>query len=103
MRENPCTTFFDLLSTRSRLDILMALKDGEKSVGEICDSVNVERTNVSHQLKILRDCGFVFVRREGKKKIYSLNTETVKPLIDLSQKHMEKYCRLRRGEHTCKP
>jgi DNA-binding transcriptional ArsR family regulator len=102
MNENLCQTFFDILSTKSRLDILMALKDGEKSVGEICDSVEVERTNVSHQLKILRDCGFVFVRREGKKKIYSLNAETVKPMIDLSRKHMEKYCRQNQGKPPCK-
>lgn len=94
----PCSTFFDMLSTGSRLDIITALYEGDKSVTEICDSVVVERTNVSHQLKLLRECSFVFVRREGKKKIYSLNSETVKPLLDLAEKHLEKYCKLKQGK-----
>ncbi len=97
MIKRPCCTFFDTLSTGSRLDIILSLAEGEKSVSEICDSVNVERTNVSHQLKLLRECGFVFVRREGKKKMYSLNSETVKPIIDLARKHVERYCRPRQG------
>jgi len=103
MNESLCNTFFDMLSVKSRLDILMALADGEKSVSQICNSVDVERTNVSHQLKLLRECGFVFVRREGKKKMYSLNSETVKPIIDLSQKHVEKYCKSRGEKRRCPP
>ncbi len=95
MNTHPCGTFFDMLSTKSRIEIIRSLHRGEKSVGEICKSVKTDRTNVSHQLRLLRECGFVFVRREGKKKIYSLNSETVKPILDLAEKHVEKYCRLR--------
>jgi DNA-binding transcriptional ArsR family regulator len=92
---HPCGTFFDMLSTRSRIEIIRSLHRGEKSVGEICKSVGTDRTNVSHQLRLLRECGFVFARREGKKKIYSLNSETVKPILDLAEKHVEKYCKLK--------
>ena len=90
-----CNVFFDMLSTQSRLDIVKSLHKGERSVGEICKAVSSERTNVSHQLKLLRECGFVLVRREGKRKIYSLNSETVKPILDLAEKHARKYCRVR--------
>ena len=101
MNERPCSIFFNLLSTRSRIDIVTALYDGEKSVSELCKAVKVERTNVSHQLKLLRECSFVFVRREGKKRIYSLNLETVKPILDLANRHVEKYCKLRRRKRAC--
>jgi len=37
----------------------------------------------------------VFVRRKGKKKIYSLNSDTVKPILDLAEKHVMKYCKHR--------
>ncbi len=98
MSERPCHRFFNMLATKSRLDIIAALADGEKSVGEICQAANAERTNVSHQLKLLRECRFVFVRREGKKRIYSLNLETVKPIVDLADKHVKKYCSHRQEE-----
>ena len=91
-----CGTFFDVLSTRSRVEIIESLYRGEKSVSEICESVNAERTNVSHQLKLLRECGFVSVRQEGKKRLYSLNSETVKPILDLAERHVGKYCKLGR-------
>lgn len=94
--------FFDMLSARSRLDIVRSLHGGEKSVSEICEAVRSERTNVSHQLKLLRECGFLFVRREGRRKIYSLNSETVKPILDLAEKHVRKYCRLSLSKkHRC--
>jgi len=84
------------------MDIVESLHTGEKCVNEICRNVNAERTNVSHQLKLLRDCGFVCVRREGRRKIYSLNSETVKPILDLAEKHVEKYCRTRHSKkHHC--
>jgi len=95
VKAHACGTFFEMLSTRSRIEIVRSLHRREKSVGEICESVGTDRTNVSHQLRLLRECGFVFVRREGKKKIYSLNSETVKPILDLAEKHVERYCKLR--------
>ena len=102
MSVHPCGTFFEMLSTKSRIQIIRSLNRGEKSVGEICKSVGTDRTNVSHQLRLLRECGFVFARREGKKKIYSLNSETVKPILDLAERHVEKYCKSRlAGKAPC--
>ncbi len=104
MKDRPCSTFFNLLSTGSRLDIITTLHEGEKSVTEICNSVNFERTNVSHQLKRLKECSFIFVRKEGKKRIYSLNLETVKPILDLAEKHVKKYCKHKMGKtQSCEP
>jgi len=94
MKGRFCSAFFDTLATRSRLDLVLTLRDRPKSVGEISGAIAVERTNVSHQLRRLRDCGFVFERREGKKRMYSLNRETVIPILDLAEIHIKKYCKV---------
>lgn len=102
MNARPCDVFFEMLSAGSRLDIVRSLHAGEKSVTEICEAVGAERTNASHQLRLLRECGFVFVRREGKRRIYSLNMETVKPILDLAEKHVSRYCKHRHSKkHRC--
>jgi len=93
IRDSPCSTFFEVLSTKSRLDILVALYYGVKSVTELAEIVNTERTNISHQLRILRGCSFVFVRKEGRKRMYSINMETVKQIFDLAEEHVEKFCK----------
>jgi DNA-binding transcriptional ArsR family regulator len=93
MRDRPCATFFEVLSTKSRLDILIALYDGAKSVTAIAERVKTERTNISHQLRILHECSFVFMRKSGRKRIYSLNMKTVKPIFDLAEEHVENFCK----------
>jgi len=94
MKDRFCSAFFDTLATKSRLDLVLALRDRPKSVGEISKAIAVERTNVSHQLRRLRDCGFVFEKREGKRRMYSLNRETVIPIIHLAEIHIRKYCKV---------
>jgi len=97
MKNASCSAFFDTLATRSRLNLILTLRDRPKSVGEISKAIAVERTNVSHQLRRLRECGFVFERREGKKRMYSLNKETVIPILDLVEMHIRKYCKIERA------
>jgi len=54
--------------------------------------INEEQSKVSHNLKKLTDCNFLDVKQEGKKRIYSLNKETIIPLLNLVKKHVQKYC-----------
>jgi len=98
MKNASCSAFFDTLATRSRLNLILTLRDRPKSVGEISKAIAVERTNISHQLRRLRECGFVFERREGKKRMYSLNKETVIPILDLVEMHIRKYCKIERPD-----
>jgi len=94
MKGRFCSAFFNTLATRSRLDLVPTLRDRLKSVGEISKAISVERTDVSHQLRRLRERSFVFERREGKKRMYSLNRETVIPILDLAEMHVRKYCKM---------
>jgi len=84
--------FFETISNKTRFKIIEALALGEKSVSEICELIKEEQSKVSHNLKCLTDCHFIDVRKEGKKRIYSLNKDTMAPLMKIVKKHVEKYC-----------
>ena len=47
------------------------------SVGELVEQLDVSQPTVSHHLAILRDCGLVDVRHDGKQTFYSLNQQRV--------------------------
>lgn len=84
--------FFGSLSSPNRLLIINKLRSGSKNVTEICKATGFEQTMVSHNMKRLERCGMVLVRQEGKFRYYTLNTSTIKPLMDLIDKHMSAYC-----------
>jgi len=44
MKDPFCSTFFDILATKSGLDLVLTLRDRPKSVGEISKAIAVERT-----------------------------------------------------------
>jgi len=85
--------FFETISSKTRLRILEALTTKPMSVTEICKTLDEEQSKVSHNLKNLTDCHFLDVKKQGKKRIYSLNKDTIVPLIRLVEKHVEKYCK----------
>jgi DNA-binding transcriptional ArsR family regulator len=47
---------------------------------------------VSHNLKPLEDCAFVFSERRGKERVYRVNKEVIEPLFELFAFHTSKYC-----------
>jgi DNA-binding transcriptional ArsR family regulator len=87
-----CHFFFLTLSTPARLGILELLRDSPKNVTELAEALNQEQSMISHNLKPLTRCGFVFVERKGKQRIYSLNRETMEPMYKLIDRHRKKYC-----------
>jgi len=60
---------------------------------EISSALQEEQSKVSHNLRALADCHFLDVEKKGKKRIYSLNKETIIPLMRLVEKHVKKYCK----------
>jgi len=92
--EEKCHLFFETLGTRLKIDIITKLKDGALSVNELSKQLSQERSKVSHALKSLLECSFVKVKNDGRKRVYSLNTDTIVPLLDLVEKHVKKYCKV---------
>jgi|SRR3989344_8705801 len=84
--------FFSTLVSEPRLKIINLLRKGKKNVSEIMKRLNMDQTSVSHNLARLKKCGFVNFQIEGKYRYYSLNQETIKPLIEIIDKHMLQYC-----------
>ena len=88
---NALSLLFQALSNESRLSILNLLRSGPKNVGEICIALGLEQTVVSHSLRCLTFCGLVAGERFGKTKVYSLNEETVEPILRLGDRHISSY------------
>ena len=98
-----CHLFFGTLGTELKIDIITTLKKNSMGVNEIAQEINQERSKVSHSLKSLLECGFVHVTKEGRNRIYSSNTETILPLLNLVEKHMKKYCKICKHHKEMKP
>ena len=85
--------FFEVMSNKTRWKIILSLYDKEKCVKEICEDTKEEQSKISHNLKILSTCKFVYSKKEGRTKTYYLNKKTMKPLLDIVQKHMHEFCK----------
>ena len=72
---------FQALADPTRLRIVEALRaSGESPVNDLVDGVAIDQSGVSRHLRILRDAGFVQVRPDGARRLYSLKA---KPFHDL--------------------
>jgi DNA-binding transcriptional ArsR family regulator len=72
----------EVIAEPTRRRILDAVRDGERSVGELVDTVGMHQPGVSRHLKVLRDAGLVEVRRDAQRRLYRLRPE---PLMELDE------------------
>ena len=84
--------FFETIANKTRLRILETLQKQPMSVTEICGELKEEQSKISHNLKCLTNCHFIDMKKKGKQRIYSLNQETMMPLMKLVENHVKKYC-----------
>lgn len=73
-------------STRTR--ILAALFHHELCVCDICKVVEMTKSAVSHQLKVLRNYNLVKFRKQGKEVFYSLADEHVFMIYEKALEHI---------------
>lgn len=76
--------FFRALGDPTRLRILQAVADEEKSVGELVQITRAPQGRVSTHLACLRWCGYVTARREGRKVFYRVTEPRVRELVRLA-------------------
>ena len=84
--------FLVTLRNKTRLAIVQSLMEKPKNVSQLIKDLGIHQTSVSHSLKRLLICGFVFVEKNGKERIYTVNKKTIKPLINLMGNHVDNYC-----------
>ncbi|QQM02512.1 hypothetical protein I8G32_01042 [Rhodopseudomonas palustris] len=69
------------LSNRHRLLIICQLVDGERSVGELADALDLRDSTVSQHLALLRRDGLVSARRDAQSIFYSIASEPAREVL----------------------
>ncbi len=73
--------FFRMLGHPVRIRVLELLAEGPKAVRELLTEIEVEASNLSQQLAVLRRSGIVTSAREGSTVVYSLAGGDVAELL----------------------
>jgi DNA-binding transcriptional ArsR family regulator len=74
---------FKVLAEPARLQLLQALMQGERSVGELADVTGLTQANVSKHLQLLLAQGLVARRKDGLFVHYQIADESVFKLCEL--------------------
>ena len=82
---------FKVFSDTTRIKILYALMNDEKSVNEIAENLGASQSAVSHQLRILKQAHLVKFRRDGRNIHYSLADDHVLTILDQGLTHICEY------------
>ncbi|MFD8753812.1 ArsR/SmtB family transcription factor [Kitasatospora sp. NPDC059577] len=73
--------FFRTLGHPVRIRVLELLQDGPRPVRELLAEIEVEPSNLSQQLAVLRRTQLVTATREGNTVVYALSTPDVAELL----------------------
>ena len=66
---------FQTLADPTRRRVLDALRRGEQPVNDLVAAVGIHQSGISRHLRILHEAGFVTVRPDGQRRLYSLQPE----------------------------
>ncbi len=68
---------FKALNDSTRREILMLLKEKNRTAGEIADQFNISKPSISHHLDILKRADLVTSEKKGQFVLYAINTTIV--------------------------
>jgi ArsR family transcriptional regulator len=72
-----------VLADPKRLRLIDALRDAERSVGELAETLGATYPNVSQHLNVMRDAGLVVSRRDGTTVFYRLAYPQITQACDI--------------------
>jgi DNA-binding transcriptional ArsR family regulator len=87
-----CYRFFTNLANPTRLAAIEQLLLKPMSVNELATELGQEQSMISHNLKPLLLCNLITIQRQGKKHIYTVNEETMRPILGAIENHAQKFC-----------
>jgi DNA-binding transcriptional ArsR family regulator len=73
---------FNAVAEPRRRQILDALTEGERPVNDLVAVLGLAQPQVSKHLRVLREVGAVAVRDDGRRRLYRLNGQALKPIHD---------------------
>ena len=76
------TDVFNAIAEPRRRELLDQLADGERSVNELVERLGLTQPLVSKHLRVLREVGAVQVRDDGRRRLYSVDANALKPIHD---------------------
>ena len=79
-RASTTSDVFNAVADMHRREILDALITGEKAVGTIVNDLSMSQPQVSKHLRVLSEVGLVRCRAEGRRRLYRLEPEHLRPL-----------------------
>jgi len=63
-----------------RRDILVLLRGGERPVTDLAQDLGMTQPQASKHLRVLREVGLVWVRGDGKQRLYGLDARGLQPV-----------------------
>ncbi len=81
--------FFKVVSDETRVKIIYSIAQEELNVNAIAQQLHMTQSAISHQLKLLKDTGFVKSRKVGKHIYYSLDDDHVVDLLHTVKIHVD--------------
>ncbi len=81
------TEFFKIFGNSTRLKIISLLSFEDLCVCDICETLNLNQTTVSNQLRILRANNIVKYEKEGKMARYSLTDLHIEMIYKIGLEH----------------
>ena len=76
------TDAFNAVAEPRRRQIVDVLAGGERPVNDLVAQLGVAQPQVSKHLRVLREVGVVEVRGDGRRRLYRLNGQALKPIHD---------------------
>ena len=80
--------FFKVMGDSTRIHLLWALEESEMCVGDLAVLLNMTKSAVSHQLKVLRTAKLVKSTKKGKNVYYALDDFHVKTILEKALEHV---------------
>ena len=79
---------FKIFGDSTRINIMAALNCHEMCVCDLAVLLDMTKSAISHQLKVLRDNNLVKFQKKGKHAYYSLADDHVKEILDDALEHI---------------
>jgi DNA-binding transcriptional ArsR family regulator len=86
-RSSTTSDVFNAVAEARRREILDTLIAGEKAVGTIVNDLSVSQPQVSKHLRVLSEVGLVSCRADGRRRLYRLEPEHLRPFHDWLTKY----------------
>lgn len=85
---NSMAELFKILADSTRNKILYTLEQSSLNVTDIAECLNMTKSAISHQLRILKTAKLVKSKKVGKEVFYSLDDEHVALIFDCALAHI---------------